>query len=194
MNRETDTSRESILHAARSLFARYGLGKTTIDDIARSVRMGKGSLYYYFKSKEDLFKAVLDHEIGSLKEEINTAIEGVATPPEKMRTYLLGRMKGIRKFVNFYNTFSDDYLKHFAFVNTIRREYDAYEINTVASILHEGVESGLFGIKDVELTAYTIVSAAKGLEYDWALAADEAEIERNINKLLEVLFYGIMKR
>jgi AcrR family transcriptional regulator len=190
----SESTRDTILAAARELFARYGLSKTTVEDIARAVHMGKGSLYYYFKSKEDLFKAVLDSEIDALREEMKTALTKDVSPLDKMKIYLSLRIKGLKNFVNVYNTFRDDYLNNFAFIRKIRSEYDAYEIATVRSILQEGIEKRLFHIKDVDLTSFTIVSAVKGLEYEWAIAVDQKETERNMEKMLEVLFYGIVKR
>ncbi|PIF05120.1 MAG: TetR family transcriptional regulator, partial [Draconibacterium sp.] len=58
-----DTNRENILKIAREIFSKYGYKKTTLDDIASAVRKGKSSLYYYFKSKEDLFHAVIMKEV-----------------------------------------------------------------------------------------------------------------------------------
>ena len=49
-----------ILSASQKRFGRYGLSKTTMNEIAADVNMSKASLYYYFKNKEDIFKAVLD--------------------------------------------------------------------------------------------------------------------------------------
>lgn len=54
-----DANRENILKIAQDIFSKYGYKKTTLDDIANAVRKWKSSLYYYFKSKEDLFQAVI---------------------------------------------------------------------------------------------------------------------------------------
>jgi len=51
--------KERILKSAEKLFARFGFRKTTMNEIARDVRMGKSTLYYYFKSKENVLEAVI---------------------------------------------------------------------------------------------------------------------------------------
>jgi len=57
-----DEVREHLVQTARMVFARYGYKKTALDDIAREARKGKSTIYYYFKSKDDIFKAVIDAE------------------------------------------------------------------------------------------------------------------------------------
>ncbi|MBN1186981.1 MAG: helix-turn-helix transcriptional regulator, partial [Bacteroidales bacterium] len=56
MNKSVDSTRESILNVATRLFGRFGFHKTSMDEIAKIARKAKGSLYYHFASKEDLFR------------------------------------------------------------------------------------------------------------------------------------------
>lgn len=194
MARSQEEMKSLIIENARNFFARYGYSKTTVDEIAMSVRMGKSSLYYYFKNKEEIFKAVLDEEIKILKDEINSALRIVHTPEEKFKAYVMIRMRAIKKMANFYRVFKDEYLKSYAFIQKIRQGYDLYEISVIKSILSFGVEKGTFCVKDIPLASTAIFTAVKGLEYDWAVKIGESEIEKNVDKLLEVLFYGIVKR
>ena len=53
-----DDTKESILSVATRLFSRFGFHKTSMDEIAKIARKAKGSLYYHFASKEDLFREV----------------------------------------------------------------------------------------------------------------------------------------
>ena len=66
---------EIILEAANKIFLKYGYQKTSMDDIAKEAMIGKGTIYYYFNSKEDIFVALLrkaDHD-KSLKKKIDMA-------------------------------------------------------------------------------------------------------------------------
>ena len=54
MNDKKDIKKETILAVAEKFFARFGIRKTTMDEIAKMARIGKSTLYYYFKSKEDI--------------------------------------------------------------------------------------------------------------------------------------------
>ena len=52
--------RKKIIVVSGQIFSRYGFKKTTMEDVARASGKGKSSIYYYFKSKEDIFKNVLE--------------------------------------------------------------------------------------------------------------------------------------
>jgi AcrR family transcriptional regulator len=59
--------------------------------------MGKSSVYYYFKSKEEIFKAVVLYEANLLRNELTMAIKSVDSPVDKMRNYVFVRMKSFEK-------------------------------------------------------------------------------------------------
>jgi len=64
----SDTDVKSlIVESATKYFSKFGFYKTTMDEIARHIHKAKGILYYYFKSKEELFNEVLKQELGWLK-------------------------------------------------------------------------------------------------------------------------------
>ena len=68
--------RNTIVGIASEVFAKFGFKKTTVDDIAQALRKGKSSIYYYFSSKEDIFKAVVDKEADALREKIDKILRG----------------------------------------------------------------------------------------------------------------------
>ena len=65
-----DNTKESILSVANKLFSRFGFHKTSMDEIAKIARKAKGSLYYHFASKEDLFREVVSIEMINLKNQL----------------------------------------------------------------------------------------------------------------------------
>ncbi|HOD54758.1 MAG TPA: TetR/AcrR family transcriptional regulator [Candidatus Cloacimonadota bacterium] len=58
---EISDKKELILNTAESIFEKYGYAKTSMDDIANEAYIGKGTIYYYFKSKEDIFLELVVH-------------------------------------------------------------------------------------------------------------------------------------
>src|SRR5579862_4294626 len=64
-----------ILEAARHIFARLGYAATNVEDIAKEAGMAKGTVYLYFKSKEEVFGAVLASDLESL---VSRTIEGMS--------------------------------------------------------------------------------------------------------------------
>jgi len=184
----------NILNVAQGLFARFGLTKTTIDDIAKKAHMGKASIYYYFANKEAIFKEVVEKEGKMLKEKLLDAVNAQTAPQEKIRSYIITRMTAIKDLANYYSALREEYLKHFSFIEKARQSYDAFEITMVSTILSEGQKNGLFDIQDITLTAETMVAAMKGLEYQWSMEGSKEEIAEKVDALLKILFKGIEKR
>jgi len=186
--------RETIIEAAREIFARFGFRKATMDEIARAARKGKSSLYHYFKSKEEVFQAVIEQEAAEVMAEIFRAVQQEKKPQEKLRAYVITRMQAFKRVANLFTAFKDEYLESYGFIERMRKSYDRYEIETITSILQNGIKNGVFAVNNLELTAYAIFTAAKGLEYSWALEPNTGKIETNIKSLLDILFHGIVKK
>jgi AcrR family transcriptional regulator len=190
-----DDIREDIIQAAEGIFARYGFRKTTMDEIAKAIHKAKTSIYYYFKSKDQIFQAIIEKESQKFKEELAKAINKENTPQEKIRAYVITKMRILHRLVNFYSALKEEYLEHqLLFIETIRKKYEEDEIKMVKELLKGGVEKGVFSVKDLKTTALAIVIGLRGLEYPWAIENEISKTERDINSLLEVLFNGIVKR
>jgi AcrR family transcriptional regulator len=191
---DKEDKKEFIIEASRELFARFGLKKTTMDEIAKKCSMSKATLYYYFKSKEDIFRAVIDKEFNIFKEKMEVALSKASTPHDKLRAFTVTRVIHLKELANYYSTLADEYLEHYAFVEHERLKLTDWEIQTVQSVLDEGVQQGIFNLSDPKLTAVVLVFALKGLEYPWTVEQDIIEIERAIDLMLPILFKGIEKR
>jgi len=71
---------EEIVRAASKRFSRHGLSKTTLDEIARDVRIGKPTIYHYFKSKNDLFYSSIDFQSSQFIEDIKAIFNNQELP------------------------------------------------------------------------------------------------------------------
>ena len=72
--------REGIILAAQKLFSQFGPRKTSVDEIARLAQVSKGTIYNHFKSKEEIYSAVVQQELTSLIEQIKEAWRRRMTP------------------------------------------------------------------------------------------------------------------
>jgi AcrR family transcriptional regulator len=186
--------RKKIIISAGQIFSRYGFRKTTMDEIAKALKMGKSSIYYYFKSKEEIFEAVVLHEANILRNELTMAIKSVDSPIGKMENYVFVRMKAFEKLANYYNAIFDKNLDHFEFIEKIRSKYDLEEIAILRLILYYGVRKGVFIVENTEYTAMAIQTTMKGLEVPLFWQKREVEIDRRLKAILDVLFFGIVKK
>ena len=189
-----DVNRENILKIAQEIFSKYGYKKTTLDDIANAVRKGKSSLYYYFKSKEDLFQAVIMKEVDQLARELDRVINRNTEPVDKLRDYMLTKINTFRNLANFYHALEND-VTAISFINDVKLRYEQDEIRLINRILIEGVRKNEFEIYDFNLAAIGITMAIKGLEMPLSAGTyGNLNLERSVDVILKIICYGIMKR
>ena len=193
--KKSEIKKEIILNEAQKIFARYGLLKTTVDEIAHAARMGKASWYHYFESKEDIFKEVIESESRFLNEKVHQAVDGENSSREKIKAHIKSCAKYFGQLPNINSALHDNYLDHYAFIKEIRKRFFQEEMEIIKDILSDGVKKGTFRIRDIELTSFAVVSALKGIqEHPRSLSASLAEKEQYIDKLTDLLFEGILKR
>ena len=186
--------RRKVILTAGQIFSRYGFRKTTMNEIASALKMGKSSIYYYFDSKEEIFEAVVLYEANILRNELTTAIKSVDSPIEKMRKYVFVRMKSFEKLSNYYNAIFEKNLHHFDFIEQMREKYDREELAILRLILYHGSRKNVFSIVNSEYTALAIQTTLKGLEVPLFWKKREVNIESRLNAILDVLFNGILKK
>jgi len=186
--------RKSLLESAEELFARFGFEKTTMNDIADEARKGKSSLYYYFSSKEEIFKAVVTTEAERFKDIITETLENIDDTKEQIKQYFSIRMHRFQELSNLYAAMRNDYLRKLDFIEKIRKQYDQEELEFIQNLLEQGVKKGEFEIQNITDTSFALASAIKGLEYPLVLQTDEQDLDHRIDALLSILFFGIVKR
>jgi len=186
--------RKKIIVTSGQIFSRYGFKKTTMDEISKALKMGKSSIYYYFRSKEEIFEAVVLHEANILRHELTTAIKSVESPVEKMKNYVFVRMKAFEKLSNYYNAIFDKNLDHFEFIESIRSRYDREELAILRLILYDGARKKVFSVVNSEYTALAVQTALKGLEVPLFWEKKEMNIEKRLSAILDILFYGIIRK
>ena len=188
-----DEIREQLVNAARLVFARYGYKKTALDDIASEARRGKSTIYYYFKSKDDIFKAVIDAEAEIRANAIEAQIKDIREPKAKLKAYIYARMRILKMVVNYYEAIKNDLLDQLYFIDNLRTEHFEAEIRLIKKMFLEGIEMGEYTIANPELTAKTIVTALHGFEVPIILnSLSDEDLQKSVDEMLNILFFGIV--
>ena len=151
-------------------------------------------MYYYFKSKEEVFAEVIKKEIAGLKTAIIEAIEKEDDPYNKFRKFVDARLNYLNEKADQYTNVKDEHLKHYEFVENLTADYSNWEISTIKSIVEYGRDKGLFEVTDLHSVSQALFFALKGLEYPWAINLTRKEIEKSVEALVDVLLRGISKR
>ena len=187
-------TRERIIATAQELFSRFGLRKTTLEEIIRRANVAKGTLYKYFSNKEVLFMEVVERESETLTTLLREAVRQAPTPQGKMTAYLKVRVRKVAELANLYQVTRETVSENWPRCERIRERHLLEEQRIVQSVLEDGVSEGVFDVRAPELTASAIVMAARGLESSWVLEANSLELEEGADILLDVLFKGILRR
>src|SRR4029453_6451586 len=101
MGRPARVSPDRILAAAALEFAERGFGGARVDRIARRARVNKAMLYYYFKSKQGLYRALLRQVFTSASEQLGAIAASDRTPGEKLDRVIAGISAFIREHAFF---------------------------------------------------------------------------------------------
>lgn len=184
--------RDSIIKSASAIFKEKGFDNTTMKDIAKQVKKGKSSIYYYFSSKDEIFQNVVMVEAVNFRRKIISAVNKETNPIEKIKAYITTRMKILKIYQNFHLTLKNDKFSHIPFFKRLNQIYDKEEIRLFRNILDEGVKNKYLknGI-DISVTAVAIIMAIKGIETYFFESEKESAFQYNLEKIIEVLLYGI---
>lgn len=187
-----DNTKESILSVADKLFSRFGFHKTSMDEIAKIARKAKGSLYYHFASKEDLFKEVVSKELINLKNQLSVIVENTdLSASGKMKKYLIKRMEVLNDAANYHETLKADFFEHFHFIDDLRTELDAWEKENLKKIILQGAEKGEFTIiGDIDVLSDVFIMVIKGLEIPFFLQNKYEKYAPHFESLIGILTKG----
>lgn len=190
-----DDVRQALLDAASDIFAKFGYNKTTVDEIAKAARKGKSTFYYYYKSKEEIFKDVIEKEAQVFRMKLIESISSGQGPIKKIKNYILTRLHSFENLVNFYSILKDEGYEHFAFIEEIRNKYDAEQVNIIKMIFLEAIKNNIIELNDIELAAESLAVVLKGLEYHMFFSPIGEKVEEEkIDKILFMVFNGISKK
>ena len=190
-----EDTRDKILSVANKLFSRFGFHKTSMDEIAKIARKAKGSLYYHFSSKEELFKEVVSKEFLNLKNQLSVIVnDNSLTASDKLKKYLLRRMEVLNNAANYHETIKADFFEHFDFIDELRIELDNWEKENIKVIVEQGVNSNEFAkVEDMDVLLDVLIMVLKGLEIPFFLQGRYDKYAPYFDGLMGILTKGMSK-
>jgi AcrR family transcriptional regulator len=187
--------REDILDATDLLLARYGYKKMTIEDVAREANIGKGTIYLYFPSKEELVLSHIDRIVARLKERLQAIADQSEPAALKLKQMLILRVMYRFDAVQHYSQSLSDLLAALrSGLLARRREHFAQEVVLLVDVLTTGKAAGELFFQDASTTAYTLLLATNSL-LPYSLSSQELgsreDIVRQVTHIAELLLCGL---
>jgi AcrR family transcriptional regulator len=186
-------TREQIVTVANKLFTKFGFHKTSMDEIAKLSRKAKGSLYYHFASKEELFKEVVFNEIVNLKNQLLIVINNnQLSATKKINSYFMVRMEVLHHASNYHETLKADFFEHFDFIDDLRKELDIWEKENIKKIIIQGIEAKEFKIEgDVDVLLDVYIMVLKGLEIPFFIQDKYTSYQPYFGDLTKIFSKGL---
>ncbi len=194
-----DLKKSQILAAAKHVFGRYGFTKTTLDDVANSVGMKKASLYYYYDSKEALFRDVVKSEADELMTELNNKVFYHKHVQDQLNTFVKIRLDYLQKLSNIYNLTVNAILEFRPISEMLYREFFDDQIQIIVRIISDGIQRGELKNVAPERTASIIMAAIESIAMKSMCKSKSADdinykaIEDDTLFLAELIINGLKK-
>lgn len=157
-------TRAKLVDVARQLFAKKGVDNTTMNDIAVASTKGRRTLYTYFKSKEEIYVAVVESELDKLAEALDKVVAENITPDVKILKLIETHLDAIKLIVQRNGTLRASFFRDIWQVERVRRKLNLHEIALFKQVLTEGNDQGLFDVDNVDILADILHYCVKGIE------------------------------
>ena len=157
-------TRAKLVDVARQLFAKNGVDNTTMNDIAVASTKGRRTLYTYFKSKEDIYVAVVESELDRLSEALDKVASENIAPDLKILKLIETHLDAIKLIVRRNGTLRASFFRDIWQVERVRRNLNQHEIALFRQVLVEGNERGIFEVENVDILADILHYCVKGIE------------------------------
>ncbi|NDV83765.1 TetR/AcrR family transcriptional regulator [Bacteroides sp. 51] len=175
-------TKAKLVDVARQLFAKMGVENTTMNDIAVASKKGRRTLYTYFKSKEDIYMAVVESELDMLSETMSRVLTRNISPEEKILQLIYTRLDAVKEVVYRNGTLRANFFRDIWRVEKVRKKFDAKEIQLFHQVLEEGQEAGEYHLDDVAMTAEIMHYCLKGIEVPYIRGRIGANLDMETRK------------
>lgn len=189
-----DATRQKLFQAAVTLIAEQGFSATTVEEIAEQAGVAKGTVYYNFTSKTELFEELLRHGVELLTGDLRHAAEEVSAAGGGRVDSLDAMIRAGLEFIDRYPAFTQLYVAELWRTNRawnstlmmVRRD----AVAVVESVLRSGVDEGeLSGDIDIQLTAAALVGMVLVAALDWKAFQPERSLD-DVHGALSLLLQG----
>jgi AcrR family transcriptional regulator len=195
MRKKEANIREKIIRSALKIFAQKGFFKTTVDDIAQATGVAKGTVYLYFKNKQDLYVATIDESFSRATATL-AAIEAKATKPsekmEEIANYFIEYIKHLKTTYMLF-TFENINLKG----KTLKQMHTVIEpkiqamIQIISNIIKSGIQNNEFRKVDPKVAALYFISTIRAIFLSHFYVS---RVSFKTDTVLRLFFEGLKKR
>ncbi len=181
-----------VLKTAAGIFAQKGYHQTTVEEIARTLGVSKGTIYYHFKNKEDLYLSIIREGINLLQKSLRRAVDDSATPRDKIKNL-------IQSHLAFYEKEKDMvflFMKELCGAD-LQREVLVKMLSGCLQIIgdtvEEGIKDGVFRDIDREITTVSLFGMITVSALHYIVHSKKIPHGQIGAAIEQILFQGLLK-
>ena len=187
--------RHEILLAATKSFTLFGYKATTIEQVAKIANVGKGTIYTFFKNKEELFQEVVFHLINEMKHETDKLIDANASFMQNAHTALMKMLQFRERHLLFAKLIDEERALGTPEVQQMLVQIESEIISYVSMRIRNGIAKDEIIDCNPEHVAFLLFKSYLAFIVDWQLTHNEPLNEQEILTLFsETLFRGLAKK
>lgn len=186
--------RDTILDAAAAIIARDGVGAATIEEVARAAGLAKGTIYLSFRSKDELYRALLDRAVTELHERTAAAIRAASGGRDTVRAVIATRLAHFdehRDFFRLYHFEDGNLLRNHERLHVEFRERHLAQVRLLAEALQACARDGSLREVPAERTAFLLFDLTKGLIVSRLLDPAPPPLSEEIELLTDLAWRGL---
>ena len=192
----SNDKRERILDAAERIFARRGFFSARVSEIAREAGIADGTIYLYFKSKDELLISLFEHRMERVVTALQAAVAGGATPQEKLVSFIRTHLELVRQSPELAEVLTVELRQSSKFMKEQPGRKFGEFLRLLATVVEEGQASGAFdGSVPPPIAARAIFGAIDELALAWLLGRGEKfDILRAAEWVSSMILNGLQSR
>ena len=191
-----DERRAQLLKAASNVFSRIGFHAANVSDVATEAGVSQGTIYHYFKSKEELFMAVFEAwETESFYQEVRAATVGSASAAEQLRQLAYGmgeRMAEAGEILPASVEFWSHIHRNAAIRKSFRQFFSEFR-TTLTKLIQAGIAQGEFVSIDPNAAASLFIAIYDGLILQWLADPKSMDWQNESKTLVDLMLHGLLK-
>lgn len=188
-----DIKKQGLMDVAVKVLSREGLEGITMEAVALEAGVAKGTLYVYFKNKQELIKEAIDATILPMHEELLEILQSDSQPDQRLREMIFRHLAYFEKKRDFFRIFVHD---RFASQRRLKRyqngRYHRF-LEATAAVIGEGIRLGFFRELDALKAAAMLVEADIAIINQRLLSEQPAPVEKDAALVSDVFLHGIQR-
>jgi AcrR family transcriptional regulator len=184
--------RAEIIDAARSVFARHGFELGIMDEIAREAGIAKGTIYLYFRSKTEVYRAVLNHDMKALRKSTLERIDAASSLREKIGVFILARLENAEAQKEFFRIM-DSERENLTMTRSQYRDYLRAPVLLLAAAIEQAASLGQIRPVPAEKTAWIVADVTRGAIQRRLLGQNSASTSDEAAFLLDFIWSSLAK-